>query len=372
MSAYRFDHALNRYAFLILLVAFFSNTSHAQLPPGYAASYSETIAAAKKEGKLVIYAATDLAAATPLIRDFQAMYSGIQVEYHDMNTTELYDRFTAEISERAESADVLWSSAMDLQMKLVNDGYAQAYRSPEAPRLPEWAVWRYEAFATTFEPVVFVYNKRLLAADEVPQSHPDLMRLLKSKAQDLEGKIATYDIEKSGVGFLLITQDSRTSPAFWSLIKTLGATGVRLQPTTTAMVERIASGEYLLGYNLLGSYAMDRAAKNPAIGVVLPADYTLVMSRVMFISKSAKHPNAARLWTDYVLSRRGQTVLAAQSNLSSIRSDVEGESTSAAISKKLGASLKPIAVGPGLLVYLDHAKRQEFLKQWRQALGIGK
>jgi iron(III) transport system substrate-binding protein len=172
------------------------------------------------------------------------------------------------------------------------------------------------------------------------------------------------------VGFLLITQDSRTSPAFWNLAKTLGASDIRLQSRTVTMMERIASGEYLLGYNLLGSYAMDQSTKNPVIGVVLPTDYTLVMSRVMFISKSAKNPNAAKLWLDYLLSKRGQAILANQSRLYSIRPDVEGETTLAALTRE--ASLKPIAVGPGLLVYLDQAKRLEFLKQWQQALGTRK
>ena len=34
-----------------------------------------------------------------------------------------------------------------------------------------------------------------------------------------------------------------------------------------------------------------------------------------------------------------------------------------------GTRVKPIAVGPSLLVYLDQAKRLEFLKQWQQAIG---
>ena len=71
------------------------------------------------------------------------------------------------------------------------------------------------------------------------------------------------------------------------------------------------------------------------------------MSRVMFIAKGAKNPNAAKLWTDYILSKRGQTVVANQAELGSIRADVEGESTLAGFTKALGAGLKPIPVGPG-------------------------
>ena len=108
-----------------------------------------------------------------------------------------------------------------------------------------------------------------------------------------------------------------------------------------------------------------------SLGVVLPKDYTLVMSRIALLSKTAPHPNAGRLWLDYLLSRRGQTVLATRSELFSIRSDVAGEFTAATLRQTLGPSLKAIVVGPPLLVFLDKAKQQEFLRHWRRdALGV--
>ena len=90
--------------------------SHAQVPAGYPANYADTIAAAKKEGKVVVYSTTDAAAAGFLIKDFQALYPGISVEYNDMNSTEVYNRFISERAAGAGSADVLWSSSMDLQI----------------------------------------------------------------------------------------------------------------------------------------------------------------------------------------------------------------------------------------------------------------
>jgi iron(III) transport system substrate-binding protein len=35
----------------------------------------------------------------------------------------------------------------------------------------------------------------------------------------------------------------------------------------------------------------------------------------------------------------------------------------------LGAQLQPVGVSPGLLVYLDQAKRRRLLARWDQALG---
>jgi iron(III) transport system substrate-binding protein len=340
----------------------------AQVPAGYPSDYAATIDAAKKEGKVVIYSTTDTAAATPLINDFKALYPGISVEYNDMNSTELYNRFISERAAGGGSADVLWSSAMDLQIKLVNDGNALTYASPEIASLPGWSVWKNEAFGTTYEPIAIVYNKRLLTGDEIPQSHADMLRVFTQKADKLKGKVTTYDIEKSGVGFLLITQDAKTNAGFWDFVRGLGAIGPRFQSSSGTMMERISSGENLLGYNIFASYAALRAKKDPGIGIVLPKDYTMVMSRVMFASKTAKNLNAAKVWVDYILSKRGQTIIANQSELGSIRADVAGEMTAAGLSKTLGASVKPIPVGPELLVYLDQTKRLEFLKQWQQAI----
>jgi iron(III) transport system substrate-binding protein len=344
----------------------------AQVPAGYPAAYGDTIAAAKKEGKVVVYSTTDSAAAKFLIDDFKALYPGISVEYNDMNSTEVYNRFISEKAANAGSADVLWSSSMDLQIKLASEGGALAYASPEVAQLPGWAVWKNEAYGTTYEPLAIVYNKRLLTGDEIPQSHADLLRVFTTKAEKLKGKVTTYDIEKSGVGFMLITQDSKYNPQFWDMVKALGAVGPRVQSSAGTMMERISSGENLLGFNIFNSYAALRAKKDPSIGIVLPKDYTLVMSRVMFISKTAKNPNAAKLWLDYILSKRGQTIIANQAELGSIRGDVEGEMTVAGYTKQLGANAKPIPVSADLLAYLDQTKRLDFIKQWQAAMKAGK
>jgi hypothetical protein len=82
----------------------------------------------------VIYGATDSKATQPLIKDFNALYPGITVEYNDMNSTEVYNRFISEAAAGGNTADVMWSSAMDLQMRLASDGYALQYKSVEAAR----------------------------------------------------------------------------------------------------------------------------------------------------------------------------------------------------------------------------------------------
>jgi iron(III) transport system substrate-binding protein len=331
-----------------------------QIPDGYDASYAQTVDAAALEGVVTIYTTTDETEAADLLAGFHSPRPNIRVEYDELNSTELYDRFLTEAAAHKLTADLVWSSAMDQQMKLVNDGYAATYASPEAARLPQWAVWNYQAYGVTAEPVAIAYNKGQLPAAEIPKTHTDLARLLAGKPA-LKGKVATYDPERSAVGLLFITQDVQITKSTWDLVRAMGEAGVKLYSTTSTMLDRIAAGDQLLAYNIIGSYAFERAKADPSLGVVLPADYTIVMSRIAFIPKGAPHPNAAKLFLDYLLSKDGQTRLAARS-LGSVRDDVRANPI------EQESFFRPIRVGPELLTYLDQAKRNRFLKEWRRAL----
>jgi iron(III) transport system substrate-binding protein len=354
---------------LLALAALVAPAFAQSVPAGYPADYAQTIAAARKEGKVVIYSALDTKAAQPLIKDFNALYPDIKVEYNDMNSTEMYNRFIAESAAGQGGADVMWSSAMDLQVKLVDDGQALPYKSPEAAKLPAWAVYKDQAYGTTYEPAVFIYNKRLVTGNDIPQDHAALAKLLNGETAKFKGKVTTYDIEKSGVGFMFVVQDTKYFPGMKDLEKGFGATSYRVYSSTGNMLEKVSSGEHLLGYNVLGSYALVRAKKDPNLGVVLPKDYTLVLSRVLFIGKGAKNPNAAKVWTDYVLSARGQKLIGSDVELFSIRNDVDAEYTAASLNKQLGANVvKPIPVSSEIVSYLDPKKRLEFLSAWKTTL----
>ena len=94
-----------------------------------------------------------------------------------------------------------------------------------------------------------------------------------------------------------------------------------------------------------------------------------MLSRLVFVAKNAKNPNAGKLWLDYLLSKRGQTIAAEQAELYSVRTDMTGKDTGVGFSKDLGSAVKPIAVNDDLLQGLDQTKRLAFLKQWQTSLG---
>jgi iron(III) transport system substrate-binding protein len=350
------------------VLAGLSFSAFAAVPAGYPAEYQKVIDAATKEGKVVVYSTTDTKAAGPLIKGFESLYPGIKVEYNDMNSTELYNRYISEQASGSGSGDVVWSSSMDTALKLATE-YAAEYASPEQSKIPKWAVWQNKAYGTTYEPVVFIYNNKLIPKDTAPDSHTALAKMIAADPAKFKNKVTTYDIEKSGLGFMLTVQDSKVDPHYKENLAGMAKGGLTVQSSTGTMMERVSSGENLIGFNILGSYAEARAKNDPALGIAYPKDYILVLSRVSFITEEGEHENAAKLWLDYVLSEKGQSILANQADIPSLRNDIEGKNDIDGMTKMLGDALKPIPVDESLLEYLEPAKRLEFIKQWRTAAG---
>lgn len=335
-----------------------------QRPAGYPRSYDATIADARTEGRVRIYANADRAELVPVVEAFKRAYPGIKVFYADLGSTEMYRRFVNETRRRQYSADIVWSSAMDQQVKLINDGYAQQYASPEKPALPETAVWKNMGYGVTAEPIGIVYNRKLVPPAQVPRSHQDLENLLRTRRADFVGKVATFDPARSNTGYLYLSQDFQTTRDTRSLMEAIADTRPVLATNTGPMLAGVASGKLAIAYNVIGSYALEQARWHPDLGVVFPRDYTLVTSRIAFISREARHPAAARLFLDFLLSRAGQGQLARHS-LWPVRSDIQARRLPA-------GQARTVRVGPQLLVNLDHLTRERFLREWNTILASGK
>jgi ABC-type Fe3+ transport system substrate-binding protein len=68
------------------------------------------------------------------------------------------------------------------------------------------------------------------------------------------------------------------------------------------------AGRLLIGYNLLASYAYERVRRGDPIGIVMPSDYTLVLSHGAMVPSTARHEGIAVRFIDYLLSARGRAV----------------------------------------------------------------
>ena len=344
-----------------------STASWAQVPDYYPADYQKIIDAAKAEGKLVLYSPLGNSDVKPFIAGFEKLYPGIKVEPNDLNTLVLYNRFISEAAGGAATADIIWSSASDLQAKLISDGYAVQYVSPEIPKLPKWAYWDKGGYGTNFEPYMFIYNNKALKPDQVPKTHTDVPKFLRDNSALLNGKVAAYNVETSGNGFLSTTRDAEFATDFWELPKALGDVNVRLYSSTGDMIESVGSSENLFGYNQPGYFAVNAAKKNPNVTAILPDDFVTVLTRIAFIPKAGKNQNAAKLFLDYLLSKSGQQIVA-DVGFFSLRPDVEGPYTLAKLQAERGDKIRPPQLGPELLFYLDQKNRLDFLNKWKAAM----
>ena len=350
-------------------VACFSCSSRPvpRVPDGYPSSYAQQIEEANKEGELDILSATDPRKAAGLIAQFRRRYPGIKLHFAELTAQQVYNKVTRDSASGHGSADLVWSSAMDLQMKLVNDGLTQRYVSPERrPHYPRWSNWKNQAWAVTAEPVVFVYDRQAIPDSQMPQDHVQLRTYLERHPAPSRLHVATYSIANSAVGYLYLSQDQQVSRNFWPLVRAFGENGAIYYPTAENVLGSIVNGHAAIGYDIIGSYALDVVRRNPRIGMVLPRDYSLTMSRIVVIPAAARHPHAAQLFLDLMLSRQGQAALAAE-GMPPIRDDVPDPQ---GLDLK-HAPLRAIRVGPGLLVTQDKLTREHFMRKWQAALRVG-
>lgn len=317
---------------------------------------------ARQERTLVIYSATDEVEAADLLSAFHRAHPYISVDYRSLSARDVYGRFRGEADRGQHSADLLINSAMDLQIKLVNDGYAQRYNCPEKNELPDWAVWKNQAFAVSAEPIVIGYNAKLLRPNAVPSTHDELAALLHRDETALSGRIGSYDPQRSPTGYLYVSQDAQIDRDAWDLIGAVGRARPRLFESSKEMISKVSSGELVLAYNIIGSYAFERAAHDRNFRVVVPQDYVLMMSRVALIAKHATHPASAKLFLNFMLSREGQALLA-KHHMTPVRVDMPTKDL--ALKR---TNVRAIRVGPALMAGIDGMTFARFRRKWSEAV----
>ncbi len=303
---------------------------------------------------LHVLSTTDTEAFAPLIAAFQAANPDVTVHYTVANSQEVY----AAVYNEGAAFDLVVSSAMDLQMKLANDGFAVPHRSGETEALPAWARWADQLFAFAQEPVVLIANRDSFDGMPLPETRDDLIRLMREYPERFRGRIGTYDPNLSGAGYLFATQDARQSDTIWRLAEVMGGLEPALFGSSGAMIDGVRSGDLMVAYNVVGSYAAARLGENGP-GVVIEAqDFTHVLLRTALIPRTAEAPRQGAAFLDFLLSEDGQRLIEADTGLPRIN-----EAALAA-----SPHLRPIRLDLGLLVFVDPLMRQRFLAEWTAAV----
>ena len=340
------------------------------LPAYYPAGYAQMIEASRGEGRVLVYSIMSASNWAPVIREFNKLYPWIRVETTDLGSYEVFERFLSETGSGASTADILISNAPDSWQDLIRRNLVQKYESPEKRFLPGWAVLQDMIYNVSSDPMVIVYNKKILTPNLRPRGIAELARIVEEHPRTFQNRITTYDIEQSSTGFnnfwVFVNKHRNTA---WAWFDAIGKVGVRPLASAGPMVDGVISGEFLVAFFASTITIFPRLAR-PGVKDIIDWTYerdgTPIVLRGMGIPNAARHPNSAKLLLDFIVSQNGQVAFT-EGGLVAYRPDV---------SKTAKYHLQDLLteIGPdNALRYsydpalLDSKAKGEFLTRWKRA-----
>ena len=268
---------------------------------GVPASAQSLIDGAKKEGQVVFYASMEAASAQRITASFEKKFPFIKVDATRIGSERMATRLVAEAQARKVRADVVQQSAFDFY-GVFQKGLFESYFSPERAAFPgeyrdDKGFWMMPAATLN----VIAYNKRMVPANEVPKSFFDLtepkwkgqLMMDENESKWMAGMIQYYGEAKTLDLMRRLAQQEIQFRTGHTLLQTLVAAGER-----AVVVVAFANG-------------VNRLKKESAPIEWISADPVIGLTFGMAVVKDAPHPNAARLFNDFLLSREGQEAIAA-------------------------------------------------------------
>ena len=245
-------------------------------------------------GNLVIYSPHDPSPLEAGVSMFMKKYPNINVEYLSIPTGEAIQRIAAE-SENPQ-CDVLWGGGADTLAGKVDlfqafvsvhdDVIGDAYKDANDMWIGESPL-----------PMVFIYNKTLIAEEDVPTTWEGLTD------PALKGKIAYANPAKSGSAYTQLCTMLFSQPTLdegWALVdKFIDNLDGKLQDGSSACHKYVASGEYVIGVTLEKSAVL--YADNPDIGFIYPEKNSAVPDGISLVKNCPNQENA-ELFINYMLS----------------------------------------------------------------------
>jgi len=323
-----------------LACVFFTSTAHA-------ATQQDLIEGAKREGELVLYASLTLEEANVLLPKFEAKYPFLKVQFARAGSERLLTRVLTEARAKKSFADVVQTVEFSMHTLKVK-GVLGRYNPADGAVYPK--DFKEDDFWTTFyyHPYVVAYNKKLLPPANVPKAYQDLLNPAWKNKMMMEGTKVDWF-----AGMLQIMGREKGLQFMRELAKQeiLQRTGHSL------IAQLVAAGEAVFDINIpVASVNRLRDAGAP-IDWIAPGPVPAIMIGVG-ITAQPFHPNAAKLYVDYVLSKEGQAIMRGFHRLSA-RTDLAQEQ--AGIMK----DMRIVPVNPNLADQIDeYAKllRETFSK----------
>lgn len=264
-----------------------------------ARSQAVDVAAAKKEGRVVVYGTVVPQAMEELHKNFEKKYD-IKVDYWRGSSTAVAERAQSEWRAGRPAFDVVESS-WDVMLLMKKEGLFARYVPPSSEKFSE-QFKEQDALITPWRilPISILYNTDLVKAAEVPKSLEELLH------PKWKGKIGMPDPSRH----------TTTAKFFWNLEKFMGAKwrefAKNLAKQQPLLVESLApvtpaiiKGEAHVG---IAYIKFVKQYKGPVSYATL--DKYLADPNHLALGAKAARPNAAKLYIEYAVSPDGQRLIA--------------------------------------------------------------
>ncbi len=265
----------------------------------YAASDPGLIEAAKKEKELQLWSASDLQQVSEMAQQFEKKYPFLTVRIFRSGTLALQNKIVAESLAGKQNWDVT-NFSFESVWGLIERKLLARYKSPERGMLYEDMMDR-EGYWTAIypQPMILGYNTTQVQKSDVPRTYDDLL-LSRWKGRKIS-------IDSDGFGLLLGLSLAWGREKAVAYLKRLAANDPVPLRGNSLRVQQVAAGEY----PLLLAYANPiQAAKYRGATIDWALlEPVIVGLQAIMLAAQAPHPNAGKLYIDFVLSREGQKVL---------------------------------------------------------------
>jgi ABC-type Fe3+ transport system substrate-binding protein len=260
----------------------------------------KVIEGARKEGKISWYTTTIIQDATRFISAFNQKYPFVRVDLLRMGSAKAVNRVETEARAGKFLVDVLNINDTE-SVGLQDKGFFQKYASPELKYYPkELLDPAGYAFPFKFIPNVIGYNTRLVPASEAPVRYEDLLApKWKSKILIDSGDFRVYSA---------LIQHWGKERAL-KFLTDLAKQDIQWRPGHLMLAQNLAAGETSLGL-IFANHAEILRSKGAPIDWDTRLDPVFLSANSNFIPGKAPHPNAAKLFVDFTLSKQGQMILA--------------------------------------------------------------
>lgn len=260
------------------------------------------LADAKAQGGVVdVYTSnTDI---DDLVTAFQKAYPDIKVNAFRANSETVLQRILQESQANKVSNDVVDTNDFELRA-LSKEGVLAPYDGPSKANLRKEAIFD-NWTAERFNAFVVGWNTKLVPQGEEPKKFTDLADPKWKGKVSME--VGDWDWYASMHTYL--TDEKGMSPAQVDDIFTKIAANSKVAKGHTVQGELLSAGQFAVAVSLY-SHTVDKAAKKGAPVAWRPAvDPVILRPNGLALMAKPRHPAAALLWTDWVLSD-GQKVIA--------------------------------------------------------------